>query len=123
MIANALFRGESIDVDEPIKKTFTRKVKPGDPRKAWQFSDKVITSQLNKDKLPITYGAATRAKELCKLTYEFSKDNEKRFKRKNRHWWQFKEEYIRVEYEVRVLIGAADLTFELCKSNTGFNWH
>jgi hypothetical protein len=103
-------------VDEPIVKHFKRKLKPGDPRRAWQFGDKVISSQLDKDILPVTHGVSTGARELCKLTYEFPAESETRFKRKNRHWWQFRGEYMRVDYEVRVLIGAADLTFELCKS-------
>ena len=109
-------RGAPIEVDEPIIKRFSRKTKPGDPRDAFRFCDKIITSNLNSDKLPITFDDKSKAEELCKLTFAFSPEDEKRFKRKNRHWWQFGAEYMRVEYEVRVNLGAADVTFELCKS-------
>ena len=94
---------------------FSRKIRPGDPRDAFRFYDKIITSNLDSDKLPITFEDKSRAEELCKLTFAFSSEDEKRFKRKNKHWWSFGAEYMRVEYEVRVRLGAADVTFELCK--------
>lgn len=38
-------------------------------------------------------------------------------KRKNRHWYNFKPEYNRAEFDVKVLIGAADVKFELWGKN------
>lgn len=114
-LTNLISRGTPIDVDEPIVRRFNRKIKPGDPRAAFRFCDKIITSNLISDKLPITFDDPAKARELCKLTFKFSADDEKRFKRKNRHWWSFGAEYMRVEYEVRVKVGAADVTFELCE--------
>lgn len=64
--------------------------------------------------LPITYGDH-QAKILCKLDYDFSEADETKFKMKNSRWWNRKETYMRVDYEVKILIGAADITFELCE--------
>jgi hypothetical protein len=106
-------RGTSIDVSKPIVQNFTRKMIAGDPRRA--FSDKVITSQLEDQFLPIQYGGSANANMLCKITCDLSTADENKFKVKNRHWWQMKDKYMRVQYEIRVIIGPADITFELCK--------
>lgn len=92
---------------------FTRKITPGDPRRA--FGDKVITSQLEQDFLPLQYGNGAGADMLCKITCDLSTADEKKFKMKNRHWWQSGARYMRVQYEIRVVMGAADITFELCE--------
>ena len=34
-------------------------------------------------------------------------------KLKNRHWWNRGEKYIRVQFDINVIIGAADLKFQL----------
>jgi hypothetical protein len=38
------------------------------------------------------------------------------FKLKNRHWWNTGEKYHRIEYVVKVVLGAADINFELWHS-------
>jgi hypothetical protein len=38
-------------------------------------------------------------------------------KRKNRHWYNFAPEYNRAEFDVKVLIGAADVRFQLWGKN------
>jgi hypothetical protein len=38
-------------------------------------------------------------------------------KRKNRHWYNFAPEYNRAEFDVKVIIGAADVRFELWGKN------
>jgi hypothetical protein len=116
------FRGSSIDVSKPIVQNFTRKIISGDPRRA--FSDKVITSQLEGDFLPLQYGNGVNANILCKITSDLSKADERKFKVKNRHWWQKRQRYMRAQYEIRVAIGPADITFELCEYRTagGYSW-
>ena len=37
------------------------------------------------------------------------------FKQKNRHFWNSGVPYFKVEYQVKVIIGPADVCFELCK--------
>jgi hypothetical protein len=34
-------------------------------------------------------------------------------KRKNRHWYNFGPQYYRAEFDMRVIVGAADLKFEM----------
>jgi hypothetical protein len=39
--------------------------------------------------------------------------DEKKFVEKNKNFWSMKKHYFRIEYSVRVLIGPADIRFEL----------
>ncbi|KAL1653234.1 hypothetical protein SLS61_004111 [Didymella pomorum] len=43
--------------------------------------------------------------------------DEKKFVAKNSHFWSLKREYLRIEYEIRVIIGPADIRFELWFDN------
>ncbi|KIW01595.1 uncharacterized protein PV09_07067 [Verruconis gallopava] len=110
-IAWFIKKGEPVDVTKPIVQRFTRKITAGDPRRA--FSDKVIVSHLDKTFLPLQYGEGAGADVLCRITCDLSAADEKKFKEKNRHWWSTGERYLRVQYEVHVVMGAADITFEL----------
>jgi hypothetical protein len=44
-------QGEPINVDFPISHTFSRKITPGDPRRA--FPTQIIVSNLDKELLPL----------------------------------------------------------------------
>lgn len=55
------------------------------------------------------------AQILCEVQSDLSAADDKHFKRKNRHFWTAGKTYLRVDYQVRVLIGPADILFELCK--------
>lgn len=48
---------------------------------------------------------------------DLSSIDERMFKVKNRRLWQPGEPYYEISYQVKVIIGAADLRFELCKYN------
>jgi hypothetical protein len=109
--ANLNNRGEPIDVNAPIIHKFSRKLTPGDPRRA--FPTSVVVSHIDRQHLPFQLNAD--AETLCEIKSDLSGADEKRFKKKNRHWWQFKEPYYRVDYQIRVVIGPADVRFELCK--------
>lgn len=54
--------------------------------------------------------------KLCDVDSDLSGADETKFKEKNKKFWKLKDAYYRVDYQVKVLIGAADLRFELCKS-------
>lgn len=56
------------------------------------------------------------ARILCEIESNLSTADESKFKRKNRHFWNTGKPYLRVEFQVKVLIGPADLRFELCSS-------
>ena len=56
------------------------------------------------------------AEILCEVHSDLSEADEKQFKRKNRHFWNTGKPYFRVDYQVKVLLGPADIRFELCSS-------
>jgi hypothetical protein len=43
--------------------------------------------------------------------------DESKFKEKNKHIWQPGQRFFEVTYQVKVVIGPADLRFELCESD------
>jgi hypothetical protein len=50
---------------------------------------------------------------LCEITSDLSAADEKKFVERNKNFWSMKKHYFRIEYSVRVLIGPADIRFEL----------
>lgn len=50
---------------------------------------------------------------LCEISSDLSAADEKKFIEKNKHFWSLQKHYLRIEYTVRVLIGPADIRFEL----------
>ncbi|TKA80567.1 hypothetical protein B0A49_00619 [Cryomyces minteri] len=54
---------------------------------------------------------------LCEIESDLSSADESKFKKKNRHFWNRGAPYSRVNYQVKVLIGPADITFELWFDN------
>jgi hypothetical protein len=54
---------------------------------------------------------------LCEINSDLSSADEKKFVEKNKSFWSTKKHYFRIEYSVRVLIGPADIRFELWFDN------
>lgn len=54
---------------------------------------------------------------LCEISSDLSSVDEKKFTEKNRRFWSLGKHYFKVEYQVRVLIGPADIRFELWFDN------
>lgn len=50
---------------------------------------------------------------LCEINSDLSSADEKKFVEKNKNFWSTKKHHFRIEYSVRVLIGPADIRFEL----------
>ena len=59
---------------------------------------------------------APGVERLCDVESDLSGIDEKRFKEKNKGFWKPGDRYYEVHFQVKVLIGAADLRFELCES-------
>jgi hypothetical protein len=57
--------------------------------------------------------------KLCEVESDLSNIDEKRFKEKNKQFWRSKKAYFEVSYQVKVIIGSADLMFELCGYTSG----
>ena len=53
--------------------------------------------------------------KLCEVESDLSNVDEKKFKEKNKQFWKPGQPYYDVLYQVKVIIGSADLRFELCK--------
>jgi len=123
-------KGEPVSVDQPIVHRFIKKVSPGDPRRAFPTSvvecsleSGRLPEQMNESKYPrpshqfarkrkrLTKASDTRF--LCEISSDLSSADEKKFIEKNKNFWSMKKHYFRIEYSVRVLIGPADIRFEL----------
>jgi len=102
-------KGEAVSVDQPIIHNFVRKLSPGDPRRA--FPTSIITSDVDKQYLPFNMSPHTRI--LCEIESDLTSADENRFTEKNKQFWRFAKHYFKVEYQVKVIIGAADIRFEL----------
>ncbi|KAF2489449.1 hypothetical protein BU16DRAFT_472014 [Lophium mytilinum] len=91
-------QGDPVSIDYPIVRSFRQKVTPGNPKRV--FPTAVIESHLDKTLLPFS---------------DFSTVELAKFKLKNRHFWNRGQKYHRVDYVVKVVLGPADIRFELCK--------
>lgn len=69
----------------------------------------VVSSALPVSQLP-TSMRMEGVKPVCGVE---SVLNERDMKLKNRHWYQFRPKYYRAQFDVRVIVGAADLKFQL----------
>ncbi|KAF2649169.1 hypothetical protein K491DRAFT_708324 [Lophiostoma macrostomum CBS 122681] len=106
-------KGEPVSVDTPIIHNFIKKVAPGDPRRA--FPTSVVESGLDSFRLPDQMTHDTRI--LCEIQSDLTTADESKFVEKNRRFWSLGKHYLKVEYQVRVLIGPADIRFELWFDN------
>lgn len=52
---------------------------------------------------------------LCDIESDLSTADEAKFKHKNRRFWNPGKHYYEINYQIKVLIGPADIRFELCK--------
>lgn len=102
-----------MSVDKPIIHNFIKKVTPADPRRA--FPTSVIECNLDAPYLPDQMNHETHV--LCEVSSDLSSADEKKFTEKNKRFWSLGKHYFKVEYQVRVLIGPADIRFELWFDN------
>lgn len=54
---------------------------------------------------------------LCEIQSDLTAADERRFVEKNKRFWSLGKHYLKVEYQVKVLIGPADIKFELWFDN------
>ncbi|KAI4122382.1 MAG: hypothetical protein LQ338_005855, partial [Usnochroma carphineum] len=109
-IAWFIQKGKPVTSDEPITHSFHRKMSPGDPRRA--FPTSVVESHADEQLLPYYMGSGD-AHILCEIESDLSTADETKFKEKNKRFWRLGKHYFQVDYEVKVLIGPADVRFEL----------
>ncbi|KAL8932065.1 MAG: hypothetical protein Q9216_006978, partial [Gyalolechia sp. 2 TL-2023] len=109
-IAWFIKKGKPIISDAPVTHGFHRKMSPGDPRRA--FPTSIVESHADEQFLPHHMGAGD-AHILCEIESDLSTADETKFKEKNKRFWSLGKRYFRVDYDVKVLIGPADVRFEL----------
>ncbi|KAL9001081.1 MAG: hypothetical protein Q9188_005527 [Gyalolechia gomerana] len=103
-------KGKPITSDEPITHGFHRKISPGDPRRA--FPTSIVESHADEPFLPHHMGGGG-VHILCEIESDLSNADESKFKEKNKRFWSLGKHYFKVDYDVKVLIGPADVRFEL----------
>ncbi|GME49469.1 hypothetical protein W97_02173 [Neofusicoccum parvum] len=109
-IAWFIKKGEPINIDRPIKHSFSRKVDPANPYRP--FLTSIVKSDLDRQDLPIQMGQGT-ADILCSLEANLTGVDQSQFKEKNKTVWSTRKPYLRVDYEIQVIIEASDIRFEL----------
>lgn len=106
------FQGENVPSDG-FSKPYWLKVKPGQEDQPWKTN--IIMSTEPRERLPTSLNQ-DGAKILCGVE-SVLKDKGVEMKVKNRHWYQRGERYLRVRFNVRVILGAADIKFQLQSKN------
>ncbi|KAH7007838.1 hypothetical protein B0J12DRAFT_753154 [Macrophomina phaseolina] len=111
-------RGAPVSVKDGINRPFTIKFDKDRDQKS--FSSRIVVSHLPRRQLPdsmasgidISVGTqqAGSVKDICVVR---SLLHEGDMKLKNRHWYQWKPRYWRARFDLKVLIGSADLRFEI----------
>lgn len=112
-LSTHVYKGEPIRVNDAIMHNFSRKLTPGDPQRA--FPTWIIKSDNDVDILPFQMGPG--AEILCEIQSDLSNADQREFKQKNRRFWQTSQRHYLVEYQIQVIIGPADLRFELCEDH------
>ena len=101
-------KGDTVSSDG-ILKPYSLKVRPGDYYAKWQTH--VVISGLPRNELPTNYRQA-EVSLLCDITSSLmGKDVDT--KEKNRHWYNRGERYMRVNFDIRVILGPADVKFRM----------
>lgn len=105
-------QGEPVSSAQPMKAEFWKVLKPGDQNRTWESA--ILVSREEGRSLP-HFADSANVKELCRITSCLENISEKDFeeKRKGKFGFGAKNKYFLVQYEIRAVIGPADLCFEL----------
>lgn len=85
------------------------KMSPGKEAQLWQTH--VVMSTVPREQLPQSL-SQDGAKRLCEVE-SVLKDKGVKMKVKNRHWYSRGNEYVRAKFNIKVILGAADIKFQL----------
>jgi hypothetical protein len=114
-----------VNSSTPIVSHFSHKLAPGATVRR-SFPCSIVISHEDAAQLPRRVGQ--RAHKVAEVVSDLTKVPETQFKlvgllanrrtmltrtQKNRHWWNSGKKYRRCEYDVKVIIGPADIIFEL----------
>jgi hypothetical protein len=107
-------KGEPVSSEFPIVRPFSRKCPPAtrtQPDPARIFPTAVVSSDTDAELLPYVMNSACQL--LCAIESSFESIPLDAFKLKNRHWWNMGSKYHRINFNIKVNLGPADLSFEL----------
>jgi hypothetical protein len=96
-----------VSIKEGIKHRYKLKLDPVKVDRPWRA--RVLMSTLPVSELPRSL-KKEGSHSVCSVESVLSHRD---MKKKNRHWYNFGPKYYRAEFDVRVIIGAADLKFEM----------
>ena len=103
-----IFKGDMVSTDG-IVKPYTLKIRPRDYQAKWQTH--VVMCELPREQLPTNF-SQSEVIRLCDVSSSLTgKDVD--IKEKNRHWYNRGERYMRVDFNLRVILGAADVRFRM----------
>lgn len=101
-------KGENVSTSGVLK-PYVMKIKPGKENQLWQTH--VVMSNVPREQLPRSLDQ-DGAKRLCDVE-SILKDKGLDMKVKNRHWYNRGDKYLRAKFNIKVILGAADLKFQL----------
>ena len=105
-------QGENVP-SNGFSKPYWLKIKPGEEDRPWKTN--IIMSTEPRERLPTSLDQ-DGAKILCDVE-SVLRDKGVDMKLKNRHWYNSGERYLRVRFDIRVILGAADLKFQIQSKN------
>ena len=105
---SGICKGENVSTDGVLK-PYVMKIKPGKEDRLWQTH--VVMSTMPSDQLPSSLNQ-DGVSRLCDVE-SVLKDKGVDMKLKNRHWYNRGEKYLRAKFDIKVILGAADLKFQL----------
>ena len=105
-------QGENVPIDG-FTKPYCLKLKPGEEDKPWKTN--IIMSTEPSERLP-TCLDQDGAKIICGIE-SVLKDKGVDMKMKNRHFFNRGEKFLRVRFDVKVILGAADIRFQIQSKN------
>lgn len=100
-----------MSVDQPVSREFFRKLKPG--LSSRRFPTRSAVSYLDKKVLPDYLEPGVE--KLCEVEADLTFADDKCFKDKNKRFWQPGKHLLEVRFVVKVVLGAADVKFQLCE--------
>ena len=101
-------KGDTVSTDG-ILKPYSLKVRPGHYDAKW--TTHVVMCALPREELP-TNMDQSEVSRLCNITSSL-KGKDVDMKEKNRHWYNREERYMRVNFNIRVILGPADVKFRM----------
>lgn len=100
-------QGEKVSVKDGIRHHYHMKLNPGSEGMPWRTQ--IVRSSLPpKDLPPSMHRDGWRA--VCQVEAGL---NTRDMKLKNRHWYNCKPKYWLADFDVKVIVGSADLRFEM----------